>query len=354
MSRALHPSAADPIECAATWAARLADGQVPANQQMEFEAWLEADPSHGEALEEIIGAWDAVEHYAAAEPMMALREAALASARRSAKGRTRHPLRQIMWGLMAAGVAAVICAVGISASFNPTSYTTGIGERRMVVLADGSKVTLDAATAVRVRFTAKERRLWLDRGRAQFQVAKNPLRPFSVQAADNIVVATGTAFSVELVQKQVRVVLYEGHVALLQRNNGGGQTSIAAGLSQGPADTLLKPGREIILPQSETRTDAKQPLVEPADPLRSLAWESGQLAFNDERLDVVTERMNRYTDKPFEIANAATANVRISGVFRAGDMDALIQGLDAAFDIKARKEPNAVLLVKRETDKPPA
>src|SRR3546814_14684556 len=50
---------------------------------------------------------------------------------------------------------------------------------------------------------------------------KDPLRPFSVAAAGKIVVATGTEFSVELLGRETRVILYEGHVAVL---NGSAAT----------------------------------------------------------------------------------------------------------------------------------
>ncbi|MBS0331466.1 MAG: FecR domain-containing protein [Proteobacteria bacterium] len=344
------------VEQAAAWALRLAERKLGPAQQRQFEDWLQDDPANGEVLEEVVGAWDAVEHYAAAEPMIAVREAALAYARRGS-------LRQGFWSRArhwAPRAVAACLAIGLLASAiwfinAPTSYTTHVGERRTVVLADGSTVSLDGDSEVRARFTDKERRLWLTRGRAQFSVAKNPLRPFSVEAADNLVVATGTAFSVELLKKQVRVVLYEGHVALLQGDRHGPQPILT---TQGArAEQFLVPGREIILTPAVAVTPAEggAPVaarsvaasVEIADPVRSLGWEEGQLAFEDEPLSIVAERMNRYSATPLEIADAATANTRISGVFRAGDTEALIEGLSAGFGVRAQSSSRAIVLSKR-------
>jgi transmembrane sensor len=338
---------------AAAWAVRLAEGKISAAQQQEFDAWLQEEPANGAALEEIVGAWEAVDHYAAAEPMMAMREAALASARRSSLRRSRA----FAWKpwLRAACLVLGLLLPAMWLMSRPTSYSTNVGERRIVVLADGSTVSLDAESEVRTRYTDKERRLWLTRGRAQFSVAKNPLRPFSVQAGDDVVVATGTAFSVERLKKQVRVVLYEGHVALLQRDPQGPRPILT---TQGThAENLLVPGREIILTADTGHAPAggrpapasRSPIaaVEGVDPIPSLAWEEGQLAFQDEPLSVVAERMNRYTDTPLQVTDAKTAAIRISGVFKAGDTQALIEGLAAGFAIDARNSGRSIILYKR-------
>src|SRR3546814_1402664 len=92
----------------------------------------------------------------------------------------------------------------------PTAYATEIGERQLAVLEDGSQVSLDAATKVNVRMKEAGRQVELLAGRAKFDVAKDPQRPFTVAAGDKLVVAVGTSFSVALIDGQVRVILYAG------------------------------------------------------------------------------------------------------------------------------------------------
>src|SRR5207245_2615866 len=70
--------------------------------------------------------------------------------------------------------------------------STDIGERSVLALADGSKVTLNTASAVRADYTGRERRLTLVRGEAFFDVAKDPTRPFMVTAGSRQVIAVGT------------------------------------------------------------------------------------------------------------------------------------------------------------------
>lgn len=336
------------VEAAAAWAVRLADGELTAEQQSAFDAWLDADPRHGEVLEEIMGAWRSVDRYASAEPMAALRQQALASARRSMR-RGKQPFfsRELVGGLIAATLLLVVGGGLLWMRWTPQVYETGVGERRVVALKDGSKLSLDADTVVKVRYTGDKRRLWLDRGRAKFDVAKDALRPFSVTAADKMVVATGTAFSVELINAEVRVVLYEGHVAVLKREVQPGKADAVAPIEvdRAPAERLLTPGRELIMPERSPAQLATQvAALEPVDPERSLSWEGGLLVFNDEPLDIVVQRMNRYAAKPLSVGDPATGRLRISGVFRAGDTESLVQGLAAGFGVQARTSSDGVAL----------
>jgi transmembrane sensor len=354
VSGAFAISPEDRAEQAAIWAVRLAEREALAEQQEELQAWLDADPLNSAALEEITAAWRTMEHYAGATQMMAMREAALSSARRSLRRRERRRSpSEIVWALVAATLLLMVTGAGVWAWLTPRTYETGVGERRVVALSDGSKLSLDGATVVQVRYTSENRQLWLGRGRAKFEVAHNPLRPFSVVAGDKIVVATGTAFSVELVARQVRVVLYEGHVALLEQPRQDAPHPITVRVGQQSAEQLLTPGREMVLADHPVSQQAAQTAtvtvtVTAADPVRSLSWEAGMMVFDDEKLGVVVDRMNRYADKPLIIGDAAAANLRISGVFRAGDTEALVQGLAAAFGVQARASPEAITLFKGE------
>lgn len=334
---------------AARWAARLADGALSDREAQDLQVWLEADPANAAAIEETVAAWRSVEQYATAPEIVALREAALASASRShRRQQTRGLLRRhLPAALLAATLLLVLGGAGLWAWLTPTTYATGIGERRVVALPDGSKVSLDGATTVKVRFGRGERRLWLEAGRAKFDVSKDPLRPFSVAAGGKVVVATGTSFSVELVRSQVRVVLYEGRVALLPQGRLAGAVSTLGRDAIQQTNATLTPGRELVAAAGEGLSEA---VIAPADPVRTLSWEAGRLVFDDEPLATAVERMNRYSEKPLVVADARTAGLRISGVFRAGDTVAFTQGLQVAFGVRAHETAREVALQAPTTE----
>lgn len=337
--RPLGANPNDPVETAASWCVRVSGAPLAADEQREFQAWLEEDPAHQARFDEAVAVWQAAEDQAFTPDMITLRAAALDSLRQANRRRwTRGP--RIRAFAAAAAAVLVIGAVGWG-WWTPDLYATGIGERQVVALSDGSKISLDADTLVRVRYRNDRRELWLERGRASFTVARDPLRPFSVEAADRTVVATGTKFSVERLAREVRVVLFEGKVEVLgpRPSRAAAPPPVRIRATGVPAVSALKPGGELVIPASGAAA-----VLAPADLGRSLAWEGGELVFNDEPLARALERVNRYAENPIVLADPAAGQVRISGVFNAGDTTAFVEGVTAAFPVRARSGPDGVSL----------
>ncbi len=327
------------LEAAGLWCSRLAAGDLPAAQQTEFEAWI-AEPGAADAFGRTAAAWRAVEEIAGEPELIAMRAVALDELRARQRRRWRRPASIGRWlGPALAAVLVLSVAAGLGwRLLSPTVYTTGVGERRLVVLADGSRISLDADSRVDVQLSSHDRRLSLLRGRADFAVAHDPLRPFSVAAADKLVVATGTEFSVEVLRREVRVVLYQGHVAVLNAGSGPRRPLTlaadslgrdAAAQAGGAADQALTPGRELV---AVTGTGAAQ--VTATDPTRSLAWTSGQLVFSDEPLTLAVARVNRYSEAKLSVGDARAAATPVSGVFTAGDTAAFVEGITAVFPVR--------------------
>jgi transmembrane sensor len=316
-------------EAAAHWCVRLCEGEMTSAARAEFTRWLSSDPLNRAAFDQAVATWEDVNAAEATAELVSLRVEALESLRRAQRARagwlwhrTRAP------GVLAAAVVvAILGAVGVWRQLSPQEFSSGVGERRTVVLADGSRISLDASSEVLVRYSKELRTLQLARGRAKFEVAKDPRRPFQVHAADREIVATGTAFSVEIVQKEVRVVLYQGRVSVAGR---------------GPSIALAA-GQELIAPISAAQTS-----IEPADIARSLAWESGELEFVNEPLASAVERVNRYSVERVSVGDTGAANVRISGAFTAGDTRAFVEGVTAVSPLRAEDRDGRIVLWSSE------
>jgi transmembrane sensor len=141
---------------------------------------------------------------------------------------------------------------------------------------------------------------------------------------------------VEIVQKEVRVVLYEGHVSVM-----GPTTRTSPSVS-----TPLLAGHELIASISLAQFH-----IEPVDAARSLSWETGQLEFMDEPLASAVERVNRYARDRVSIGDTAAVNVRISGVFTAGDTRAFIEGVTAVSPLTAEERNGQEFLWTSERTK---
>jgi transmembrane sensor len=304
---------------AALWCVRVCEGELKGHARAQFTHWLMSDPAHRTAFDQAVEAWQEVSAAEATSEIIALRVDALKSLRRAQRAGGGRRLLGIRtpWVLAASVVIALL--FGVLAGRYPSSqyYSSANGQRRNISLADGSLVNLDASSEVLVRYSGGQRSLQLLRGRAKFQVAKDSGRPFRVRAADREIVATGTMFSVEIVQREIQVILYQGHVSV-----------------EGPdrVRTALVAGDELIAPISEAQVH-----IEAADVTRSLSWERDQLEFVDEPLASAVERVNRYARTPIAIGDAAAASERISGIFTAGDTRAFVEGITAVSALKAEE-----------------
>ena len=338
MSSPVEDTWMDRDEQAALWCLELAEGELSRAEQARFDEWI-SEPENATAFEEAARVWKSADASSEMPELIQMRGAALENFRRANQRRWRRRPVPLLW---VGGIAAMLIMVLTTALFlrDPMQvYRTGLSERRIAVLEDGSRLSLDADTEIEVRLRRDRRELTLVHGRAKFDVAKDPLRPFTVAAGGKIVVATGTSFSVELLNRQVHVLLYEGHVAVLNDIDGKTQPQRVGPKNKSVvAEVALTPGRELVA----TRDSLDPGTVAPADPMRSLSWEAGQLSFDDEPLQTAAERMNRYSKDKIVMGDAVTASMRVNGIFTAGDTDAFVEGITALNPVRVERREGQI------------
>jgi transmembrane sensor len=331
---------AGPAEEAAEWCMRLADGDLVAEDWHTWKRWI-AIPENRAAFEATARVWEGVGVAAGRPEVIHFRAQALVLMREAHNRRwTKRILRS--WRRPMAVAASILVMVTASIfAFRafPDVYATDIGERRVVNLGDGSRLTLDASSRIEVRLRGDRRDLRLTAGRARFDVAPDPLRPFSVAAGGKVVVAIGTSFSVEKLRNDLHVVLYKGRVDVLDD-----QRSIATqvGTQSQTSPITLTPGRQLIA-HIEPRSAGSGTIV-PIDTARSLSWESGQLNFVDEPLSSAVERINRYARTKLVISDPAIASYVINGVFAAGDTDAFVEAVATFLPVEVTRKSDEVVL----------
>ncbi|MEJ0037803.1 MAG: FecR domain-containing protein [Gammaproteobacteria bacterium] len=143
-------------------------------------------------------------------------------------------------------------------------YQTGVGERWLAKLSDGTTMTLDGSGELEVRMLRSERRLRLLKGRAFFEVAKDPTRPFVVLAGDRRITSVGTVFEASLAPDTVRVLTVEGQVAVARV----APESDKSESSEPPLQVLG--GEQLLAPRSGTAS------VSRVDVQRLTEWQSGR------------------------------------------------------------------------------
>lgn len=336
----------DPLlEEAASWLARLHELSVSTTP--EFDAWRHLSVHHEEAWARVRAPWNLLGEQAAAPELIALRGAALERARREGRARWRdrrtHFLRPRFLAAVAACLIAVIAGV-LYVRELPTIYRTGIGDRRVVRLEDGSSASLDSQSEVSVLYTKRSRELVLVRGQGRFDVAHDVERPFTVQAGDRKVVATGTSFNVDLVGPEIVVTLIEGHVVVLDR---AGDHRESPGSSVPEEGVKLEPGERLVEAASTHGSAVSTPSIQRVNIERATAWESGQLVFDDETLAAAVERVNRYSRSKISVSDPAAAAMRFSGVFNEGDTRAFLDTVTRYLSLNAETRANGSVELRR-------
>lgn len=228
-------------------------------------------------------------------------------------------------------------------------YETGVGEQRVLTLLDESQMQLDTNSLVRVNYSEGMRQIKLLRGKAHFDVAKNPDRPFEVYAGDGFVRAVGTAFSVYLDGHDVQVTVNEGRVNLARRkrpdpevldvsiNRSGNPGTRISSISNQVEEEItydifmsVGAGQKALFNGEEEQLSE----LEKKDLRRELAWKRGMLIFVGEPLHKVVMEVSRYTEARIEISDPELSNLQIGGRFRVGELDALFDVLEAGFGVQ--------------------
>ena len=295
---------------AAGWVARTQGNDVAHEVREELARWMDADPSHAVAYLRAEAAWERMERLKAM-PVSSF-------APEEAVGRRRMTRRAALAGGLGLCAAS---AAGWWIASTPDTYRSAIGERRVIALEDGSRVTLNTASVLRIKFTDAERSLHLVNGEALFEVAHNPQRPFVVKAASSHIRALGTAFSVRLRSDLAEVTVKEGTVVVVE----GPQTTP-------PPD----PARQITAGSGavvDRTTVAKSELA--PDVLRQrLAWSEGVIELRGETLAQAAEEFSRYRPKRIIVADPRVASIRIGGRFASDEADEFLRSVQSGFPVR--------------------
>jgi transmembrane sensor len=343
---------------------RLADEACTPADRAAFEAWRTASPEHEAVFERESVAWERLDRLRAlrraegwpdpdllAPETHDVRTPDPALIPRAPEHLTiapelptfgsqtisAPPRRRSRWAAVAAGLVVFL---GTAASLVLTviaspAYATGIGERRVVVLTDGSRIELNTNSKVVVRYRENRREVELIRGEALFDVAKDA-RPFVIRASDMRLQAGSSELAVRLKSGGATVTVREGSVAMEEP-----QSENASGSVKG---VVLTPGTESFYgPSGASVHEVSSEEID-----RLLAWRRGGLALNGAPLSQAVEEFNRYNTQQVVIADPSIAGLRLAGYFQTSDLGGFVTALTNTFPIEARGSSDGSIYLSRK------
>lgn len=312
-------SARDVREQAADWLLRAVSPDWTSDDQTQLNAWLGASEFHRASYWRLEAAWQ---------------EAARLAALRPAHRGTAALRRLLNLNVLKAAAAVVLVGVGATAAYhkfmtpNVSTYATAVGGHRTLTLPDGTVIELNTDTVVSIANDLSQRRVWLAKGEALFEVKHDPRHPFTVIAGDHKVTDLGTKFVVRQSGNRVEVALIECRA---QFESIGGSA---------PRSTELAPGEVAVATgnsMSVTRLPAKQVSDE-------LAWRQGLLVFDGTTLADAVAEFNRYNTDKIIIRDPSLLRLRVNGTFPVHARHDFAEVARAVFGLRAQDKDSEILI----------
>ena len=311
-------------------------GEISPEEERELSHWLEADgenQSFSSDLEEI---WE-LSASAAPGPFetdMGQAWAKIEAALGGEENMTGKPTAKIVpmrkrlgrWSLAAAILA--LLALGLwwmnqGAVVGPAAFVevkTGDGERKEIVLPDGSEITLNENSVLNYPEDFAERNVSLS-GEAFFNVERMEDSPFTILSGNAATTVLGTSFNVRAYpqEKNVEVTVKTGKVAL----------AVAEKKSEA---IILEAGTSGVLKKAEATVEKTETKNANAD-----AWKTMRLEFDDVMMRDVVSTLERYFGAKIEVSNEMIFECPYTSEFDQPDLDGILNVIGATLGFEVEK-----------------
>ncbi|CAM3883121.1 Protein FecR [Pseudomonas reidholzensis] len=286
---------------AAQWHARLHAAPDCAERRAQWQAWLDQSPLHGWAW----GRLGQLQAGLVGIPGPLARHTLAA-------GQVEPGRRTLLKGLvLGLGVTGVALTGYRNAPTWLADQRTATGERRSLTLQDGTRLTLNTASAVDIRYSAGQRLIVLIEGEIVVQTATDP-RPLHVRTVHGDMRALGTRFNVRLHADCTELIVIE-HAVAVQTATREREVRVDAGMALAfDTGTLPEPRLADL-----TRTE----------------WRQGQLVLDGWPLRRALAELQRYRTGRLSCSDEV-AGLQLAGVYPLDDTDRALVAIAEALKLE--------------------
>lgn len=238
-----------------------------------------------------------------------------------------HPSsRRTWWRWAAVFIGFLLVAGGVLYTLNtiPDEYHTAYGETKEINLPDGSIVTLNANSTLRLGSWEHGREVWL-KGEAFFSVQKQQNESggvkFIVHASDVDVSVLGTKFTVSD-HRTTTVVLNEGKIQL----------------TLGKENILMKPGDFVEVSRDKTL------VKKTVNPRVYSSWKDKEWVLDGLTLKEIAKRLEDTFGMKVQIRNQPDPSTKVTGVVPTDNLDKLLMALSAVFERDFKRVGNEIII----------
>ncbi|MDH4982027.1 FecR domain-containing protein [Hyphomicrobium sp. D-2] len=305
------------------WIVRLNSGAARKSDRTAFATWRAQSAEHEAAAAEAEALWRDADNLHA-DPESGL-------IRLGGRKKPRVSRRTVLRGLAGVGVGAV-GAYWASGAMRPlmADHATGVGEVGTVDLHDGTRVVLNAMSAMNVDYSPQLRRIALLQGQAYFEVMRDTARPFEVSARGATVTALGTAFDVDSRLASDRVSVFVAQNAV----------RVQSTFERATDSVILSAGHRVLV-SGAGRIGA----AVAQDPAAALAWRTGMLIAEGETLEDVIAALRTYSKGWIIIQDADVRELKVNAVLDLRTPQQSLDALAAGLPIRVMRLSNLVTVI---------
>ncbi|WP_296262668.1 MULTISPECIES: FecR domain-containing protein [unclassified Pseudomonas] len=300
------------VRQAIEWMMRLNSPTASPRVRQRFEQWRAAHRDHECAWQRVLSLNADLHSRFQALPASGAAFDALES---SAQRLGRRQAMKLLSGLLVAGSGAYLTKDLAPWQQWAADFSTQVGQRSEVVLADGTRLQLNTDSAVDQNFDAQQRLITLSKGEILVTCGTDASstipRPLWVSCKHGMLEGVTGRFVVRQDENRTRLSVIEGHVLI--RSRGSSSVTVHAGQSY-----ALDGQRTQLLSLLE---------MDPG------AWADGLIVTRDMRLGDFISEVARYRRGHVGCAQDL-APLRLSGVFRVEDTDKLLAILTQTLPVR--------------------
>ncbi|MGV6393551.1 FecR domain-containing protein [Pseudomonas caspiana] len=295
-------------EQAVSWLIEMQSGQFAAPRQQAWQHWLNSDGEHQRA-------WAHIQRVN--QRLSGLSSPLAHAAINAPKSSGRRQVLKLLLLLGAGSAAGWGLRDQIALQPLLADYHNVVGERRKIVLADGSEIHLNTASAIDVRFDAQQRLIKLLQGEIMLTVA-NDSRPLNLMTAEGSIRPTSPTSRFDVRQRE-----------------GKTQLAVFSGNVQISPETFPGPGLQV---QAAQQVGFNRNTWEPVRPVdaSSGAWADGMLVAAHMRLQDFLAELSRYRRGRLE-CDAKVADLLISGSYPLANSERILDLLEVALPVRVKR-----------------
>ncbi|BCM25658.1 FecR family protein [Methyloradius palustris] len=323
-------------ETAARWFFRIKNTEPDHPDRGQFEAWLMANPVHAQEYLAVSSVWEDFDSTAKIQSLADIMERKTNELRDERSKKLKQLANRAVHFMVVLGVSLFGYHFWQDWAARPVfqvANITPVGQMQEQVLADGSKLIINANTNIEVTYYRDRRTAKISQGEVIFDVAKDPSRPFVIDSGHARITVLGTHFVVNRLNGLVRVSVDHGSVRVEAQDSTGANILTPIVLHNGEV-AEVKPGE---MPQRVERNAAD-----------AFTFQNGTLVFDEASLEEISETLSRYRKIPIKSITTRHSDPHVTAVMKVRDTERFLALLPEISPIKIEQTDNQTLLIGKK------